>query len=107
MVEAIKQPKTSAPAGPADLRAPSLYINREISLLEFYRRVLAQAADHRHPLLERVKFLAIVSDLIHELFMVRVSDLQAEVSSGPVTLSPDGMSPNRQLKAISDRVAGI
>lgn len=106
MVEAVKQPKPAAQP-PPDLRAPSLYINREISVLEFHRRVLAQAADPRHPLLERVRFLAIVSGLIHELFMVRVSDLQAEAESGPVSLSPDGMSPARQLKAISERVEAI
>jgi polyphosphate kinase len=106
MVESIKETKP-APVPAADLRSPSLYINREISTLEFHQRVLAQAEDKRHPLLERVKFLAIVSGLVHELFMVRVSDLQAEANAGPVTLSPDGMSPVRQLAAIRQRVSHI
>jgi polyphosphate kinase len=106
LVEQLKVKKPSA-AAPPDLNSPSLYINREISTLEFYGRVLAQASDKRHSLLERVRFLAIVGGMIDELFMVRVSDLQEELSEGLVTLSPDGMTPARQLAAIRKRVTDI
>jgi polyphosphate kinase len=87
-----------------DLDAPALYFNRELSLLEFQQRVLAQAADSRHPLLERVKFLAIVAANLDEFFMVRVSDLEDEIDEGLVTLLPDRMTPAQQLAAIRKRV---
>lgn len=106
MVEQAKA-KRPKPAAPPDINSPSLYINREISTLEFHNRVLEQARDDRHPLLERVKFLAIVGSMIDEFFMVRVSDLQEEMTEGPVILSPDGMSPARQLAAIRKRASEI
>jgi polyphosphate kinase len=90
-----------------DLNAPSLYVNRELSLLEFQQRVLAQAEDPRHPLLERVKFLAIVASNLDEFFMVRVSDLQDEIDEGLVTLLPDRMTPAQQLAAIRKRVTAL
>ncbi|GAC1455851.1 MAG: polyphosphate kinase 1 [Gemmatimonadaceae bacterium] len=101
MVEQVKARKPAAT--PPEVTSPSLYINREVSYLEFFARVLAQACDMRHPLLERVRFLAIVSGLIDELFMVRVSDIQDELE-GLVTLPPDATTPARQLAAIRKRV---
>lgn len=91
----------------SSLNSPDLYINRELSLLAFQHRVLAQAADPRHPLLERVKFLAIVSSNLDEFFMVRVSDLMDEMQSGVTVLGPDGMTPAQQLAAIRKDVEGI
>ena len=74
---------TSAPAiDPADLKNPALYINRELSWLEFNRRVLAQALDPAHPLLERVKFLSIVATNLDEFFMIRVSAMQKTLLEG-------------------------
>src|SRR6516164_6971984 len=62
--------------------SPELYINRELSLLEFQKRVLQEAEDPENPLLERVKFLSIVSSNLDEFFMVRVAGLQKQAASG-------------------------
>src|SRR5512134_1785066 len=66
-------PPQSKAIDPDDLKNPALYINRELSWLEFNRRVLAQAMDASHPLLERVKFLAITGSNLDEFFMIRVA----------------------------------
>ena len=79
---------------------PGLYINRELSLLAFQRRVLEEAEDARNPLLERVKFLSILGSNLDEFFMVRVAGLAAQVDSATVEFGPDGMSPAAQLIAI-------
>jgi polyphosphate kinase len=80
--------------------APSLYLNSELSLLRFQRRVLEEANDTRNPLLERVKFLAILSSNLDEFFMVRVAGLLQQIESGVGTLSIDGRAPRAQLEAI-------
>ena len=83
-----------------DLHDPSLYINRELSLLEFQKRVLDEAKDPTNPLLERVKFLAILGSNLDEFFMVRVAGLQKQVAAGVVDFPPDGMTPAEQLAAV-------
>lgn len=83
-----------------DLFNPSLYINRELSQVEFNRRVLNEAYNEEHPLLERVKFLAIFSSNMDEFFMVRVSGLKQQVLLGITDRPPDGLSPREQLVAI-------
>lgn len=88
----------SAP-GP-DLRDSSLYINRELSLLEFQRRVLEEAQDPSNPLLERVKFLSILGSNLDEFFMVRVAGLYSQMESGILETGPDAMTPAAQLEAI-------
>ena len=90
-----------------NLSDPALYINRELSLLAFQRRVLEEAADERNPLLERVKFLAILGSNLDEFFMVRVAGLVAQVDAGALETGPDGMSPTAQLAAIRRQVKHI
>src|ERR687887_140934 len=83
----------------------SPYINRELSWLEFNRRVLEEALDERHPLLERVKFLSIFSTNLDEFFMIRVSGLRRQVTGGVLEVPPDGMTPSEQLAAIHTTLA--
>jgi polyphosphate kinase len=88
-----------------DLDDPSLYINRELSWLQFNWRVLEEALDERHPLLERVKFLAIFATNLDEFFMIRVSGLRRQVTGGVLEVPPDGMTPSEQLAAIHNTLA--
>ncbi|AMY10639.1 Polyphosphate kinase [Luteitalea pratensis] len=88
---------------PANLEHPGLYINRELSWLEFNQRVLNQALDPGHPLLERVKFLAIVATNLDEFFMVRVATLLKKYRAGIEDVSPDGLNTEQQLAATRAR----
>ena len=85
---------------PINLASPSLYINRELSLLEFQRRVLEEARDEENPLLERVKFLAILGSNMDEFFMVRVSGIRKQVEANVMKLSEDGLTPREELAVI-------
>jgi len=86
---------------------PSLYINRELSWLEFNARVLHEAFDPRNRLLERLKFLAIFSTNLDEFYMVRVAGLRRQIAAGVQHVPPDGMTPTQQLAAITARVAEL
>jgi polyphosphate kinase len=106
----LPAPETTAPAAPAppvDLRHPSLYLNRELSWLEFNRRVLWEGRDPRNPLLERLKFLAIFSSNLDEFFQVRVAGLKQQLAAGYHDRTADGMTPEDQLEAISAQVRGM
>ncbi|MFL5582525.1 MAG: polyphosphate kinase 1 [Gemmatimonadaceae bacterium] len=83
---------------------PSLFINRELSWLDFNARVLHEAFDDRNPLLERLKFLAIFSSNLDEFYMVRVAGLRRQVAAGVTSTPPDGLTPQEQLDAINARV---
>ena len=89
------------------LDRPELYINRELSLLEFQRRVLEEAQDPRHPLLERAKFLAILENGLEDFFMLRVANLKEQQATQLVDPAPDGMTPSAQLAAIHQRLEPI
>jgi polyphosphate kinase len=97
---------TSTPTPPetVDLRSPSLYLNRELSWLEFNARVLAEAENEAVPLLERLKFHAIVASNLDEFFMVRVAGLKQQLTGEVDEPAPDGMTVSEQLAAISQRV---
>jgi len=96
--------KAETPAEIPALTSPQLYINRELSLLAFQFRVLEEAQDERNPLLERVKFLAIVGSNVDEFFMVRVAGMIDQVDAGILDVGPDGMHPTAQLVAIRREV---
>ena len=81
----------------------SHFINRGLSWLEFNQRVLDQALDKENPLLERLKFLCIVSSNLDEFFEVRVAGLKQQVQMNSIALAPDGMSPKSELAAIAKR----
>ncbi len=96
-------PKTATRRAPVkareiDLDDPSLYLNRELTWLQFNRRVLNEAADPRTPLLERVKFLAIVSNNLDEFFMKRIGGLKQQIAAGVHTPSVDGRTPGEQVR---------
>lgn len=90
-----------------NLKDSSLYINRELSQVEFHRRVLNESYDKEHPLLERVKFMAIFSNIMDEFFMVRVSGLKQLVFLGISERPADGLSPREQLDAIHQTVTAL
>src|SRR5580693_5531578 len=83
------------------------YFNRELSWLAFNRRVLEQAQSDRHPLLERVRFLAIVSSNLDEFFELRVAGLMQQVDSGLMEFGSDGLTPVEQLRRIHSVVASM
>jgi polyphosphate kinase len=90
----------AAPPAPApDLTDPSLYINRELSMLAFQRRVLEEAQDEDNPLIERVKFLSILGSNLGEFFMVRIAGLRQQVEAGVADVAADGLTPAEQLAA--------
>jgi polyphosphate kinase len=93
---------------PASLTAesddPSLFLNRELSWLEFNRRVLAEAEDEGNPLLERLKFVAIFGSNLDEFFMKRVGGLKQQLALNVRELTPDGRTPRQQLEAINAAV---
>jgi polyphosphate kinase len=95
--------RTALHRDPIPMDSPTLYINRELSWLAFNERVLTQAWDTRHPLLERVKFLAIVGTNLDEFFMIRVAALQKQLRANRDQVSPDGLTTEQQLTLVRQR----
>ncbi len=100
LVEAVKSGSSESSdqsVTPRNLRDPSIYLNRELTWLEFNDRVLAEARDTRHPLLERLKFLSIVASNLDEFFMKRIGGLKQQVGAGIHARTIDGRSPQEQI----------
>src|SRR2546423_15659228 len=90
-----------------ELDRPDLYINRELSWIEFNRRVFEQAQDSRHPLLERVKFISIFDNNLDEFIMIRLAGIKDQIASRKIVLSPDGRTAEQQLAAVHQKLAPL
>ncbi|HXI20553.1 MAG TPA: polyphosphate kinase 1 [Gemmatimonadales bacterium] len=103
MTDVAPSPRATTAAEPVvpELSSPGLYLNRELSWLEFNRRVLHEAQDPRTPLLERLKFLGIFSSNLDEFFQIRVAGLKDQLAAGYSERTPDGMTPEEQLRQIA------
>jgi polyphosphate kinase len=106
-VEKKDRRKETKPTAENPLDDTRLFINREMAWVRFNRRIFEEAQDTTHPLLERVKFLAICGSNLDEFFMVRVSGLRRQLMKGALEVPPDGMTPLEQIMAIRQELQPI
>src|SRR5438477_3192992 len=96
----IQLPESAEPPAVPRFSAPENFINRELSWLEFNRRVLEEAQDATQPLIERVKFLTIFSSNLDEFFEIKVAGIKQQIESETSDVGPDGLSPTETFNAI-------